>query len=362
VLKRTPLFEVHKNLGAKIVEFAGWQMPVQYSSIIEEHNAVRKGAGLFDVSHMGRIDVSGQDSTNFVQKLITNDVSKLVEKQALYTPMCYESGTIVDDLMVYKLNEGRFIIVVNASNISKDFKWMEKNREGNVELKDISREMSMLALQGPKSEEVLQKLTYYGLSSLGHFRVDEMKLDEIDAIVSRTGYTGEDGFEIFVDAKYVEDIWKKILQAGKTEGVVPAGLGARDTLRLEAGLMLYGNDIDETTTPLEAPLNWTVKFYKDYFVGKKKLLEQKRKGIERKLVGFEMIGRGIPRHGYEIFVNNDKIGDVTSGTFSPTFRKGIGMGYVDVRFKKVNTKIKIQIRDKLCSANIVKMPLYRRLK
>lgn len=359
--KRTPLFEAHKKSGARFVEFFGWEMPIQYTSIIEEHNAVRNKAGLFDVSHMGRIDVSGPDSFDFVQKLITNDVSKLEKKQALYTPMCYESGTIVDDLIVYKLDDDHFLLVINASNREKDFEWMKKNEEGDMQLKNVSDEVGMIAFQGPNSEKVLQRLTDYDLSALKYFRIDDIELDGIKTMTARTGYTGEDGFEIYAADVEIKHIWNKILELGKEEGVVPVGLGARNTLRLEACMMLYGNDIDDTTTPLEAPLSWTVKLDKDHFIGKEKLLEQKEKGVKKKLVAFEMIDRGIPRHGYKIFAE-DEIGIVTSGTFSPTFKKNIGLGYVDIKFKEIGNEIKIHIRNNLCRAKIVKIPFYKRSK
>jgi len=359
MIKRTPLFEAHKKLGARIIEFFGWEMPVQYTSIIEEHNAVRNKAGLFDVSHMGRIDVSGPDSFDFVQKLITNDVSRIEKKQALYSPMCYESGTIIDDLIVYKLDGDHFLVVVNGSNREKDFEWMEKNKEGDMQLKNVSDEIGMIAFQGPIAEKVLQKITDYDLSSLKYFQIDDMELNGIKTMTARTGYTGEDGFEIYAADVEIKHIWNKILELGKDEGVVPVGLGARNTLRLEACMMLYGNDIDDTTTPLEAPLSWTVKFDKDNFIGKEKLLEQKEKGVKKKLVAFEMIDRGIPRHGYKIFVENE-IGIVTSGTFSPTLKKNIGLGYVDVKFKEIGNVIKIQIRNNLCRAKIVKIPFYKR--
>jgi len=362
VAKRTPLFEAHKKSGARFIEFFGWEMPVQYTSIIEEHNAVRNNAGLFDTCHMGRIDVSGSDSLNFLQKPVPNNVSKLEKKQGLYTQMCYESGMIVDDIIIYKLDDDHFFVVVNGANREKDFKWMKKNKEGDVQLKDVSDELGMIAFQGPKSEKVLQKLTDYDLSKLKYFWIDDVEIDGIKTRAARTGYTGEDGFEIYTVADKIELIWNKILQLGKSEGVVPVGLGARDTLRLEACYMLYGNDIDDTTTPLEAPLSWTVKFDKGDFIGKEKLLEQKEKGVKKKFVGFEMIDRGIPRHGYKIFVDNKEIGHVTSGTFSPTLKKNIGLGYVDVKFKEIGKEINVQIRNNLYRAKIVMIPFYRRSK
>ncbi len=361
-IMRTPLFEAQRELGAHFIEFAGWEMPVHYTSIIEEHNAVRDSAGLFDVSHLGRIDVSGSDATAFIQKLITNDASQLAKKQALYTLMCYESGTIIDDLLVYRLDDGHFMLVANALNTKKDFEWMKtkKRDEEDVQLKDVTNKLATIALQGPNSEKVLQKLTDYDLSELKKFWADEMELGGIKVMTSRTGYTGEDGFEIYSRADEIERIWSKILQLGKSEGIVPVGLGARDTLRLEACYVLYGNDIDETTTPLEAPLSWAVKFGKDCFIGKEKLLGQKEKGVKKKLVGFEMIERGVPRRGYKIFVNNDEVGYVTSGTFSPTLKKNIGMGYVVIEHREVGKEIKIQIRNNFCNARIVRTPFYKR--
>ncbi len=281
-LKRTPLYRVHQDLGAKLVPFGGWEMPVQYSGIIEEHNAVRNAVGLFDVSHMGEVYATGPHAFAFVQRLVTNDVSRLAEGQILYSPMCYEHGGIVDDLLVYKFNDEKFLIVVNASNIDKDFKWMKEHSMG-AELRDHSIEVAELALQGPLAEKVLQMLTQFGLASLKTFYFAEMEISGVKCIVSRTGYTGEDGFEIYFKAIEAERLWQECMDAGTEFGIKPCGLGARDSLRLEAGLMLYGNDMSENVTPLEAPLKWTVKLDKPDFIGKKALLE---KPLTRKLVGF----------------------------------------------------------------------------
>jgi len=357
---KTPLFEYHKTLGAYFIDFHGWEMPVRYSSIIKEHNAVRNASGLFDVSHMGKIEVMGWKAFDFIQKIVTNDISKLARNQALYTLMCYESGTIVDDLLVYKLDDDRFFLTVNALSKEKDLEWMRRNSETGVYIKDLTDELAIIAIQGPKSERILQKLLDYNLEGLDFFQIDEMRLDNVKIMVSRTGYTGEDGFEIYSAPDKIERVWERILQEGKDEGISPAGLGARDTLRLEAGYVLYGNDIDETTTPLEARLSWAVNFDKKDFIGKKKLQEQREKGVRKRLVGFEMIDRAIPRHGYKIFVGKDSVGYVTSGSFSPSLQKDIGLGYVSNEYTKSGEQIKIQIRNNQCLARIIKTPFYRR--
>jgi aminomethyltransferase len=361
-VKRTPLFEAHKKLGARFIEFFGWEMPVQYTTIIQEHNSVRNNAGLFDTCHMGRLEVYGPGSLNFLQKLVPNDVSKLEKRQALYTPMCYENGTIVDDLIIYKLDDDHFFVVVNGANKEKDLEWMEKHKQADVKIKNVSNDFGMIAFQGPKAQKVLQKLTGYDLSQLKYFWIDHIKIDNIKTMTARTGYTGEDGFEIYPPIDKTEHIWNKILEMGKDEGSVPIGLGARNTLRIEPCYMLYGNDIDDTTTPLEAPLAWTVKFHKVNFIGREKLLKQSKKGVEKTFIGFEMIDRGIPRHNYKIFVDVKEVGHVTSGTFSPTLKKNIGLGYIDVKYKEIGNEIKIQIRDNFYRARIVKIPFYRREK
>ncbi|HLC68601.1 MAG TPA: glycine cleavage system aminomethyltransferase GcvT, partial [Candidatus Bilamarchaeaceae archaeon] len=323
-LKRTPLYDIHESLGAKLVPFGGWEMPVQYTGIIDEHNAVRNAVGLFDVSHMGEVYATGEKAFPFVQNLITNDVSKISDGQILYSPMCYEHGGIVDDLLVYKFSEDKFLIVVNASNIEKDFQWMQQHSEG-ANVQNHSVDIAEVALQGPKAEATLQKSTESDLSRLKPFHFIDTDIAGINCLVSRTGYTGEDGFEIYFQAIQAEKIWNAVMEAGKEFGIKPCGLGARDSLRLESGLMLYGNDITQDVTPLEAPLKWTVKMEKENFIGKKALLE---KPIKRKLVGFELLERAVPRHGNEVYINGEKFDYVTSGIFSPTLQKPIGLAFV----------------------------------
>ena len=365
MLKKTPLFETHKRLGAKIIGFGPWLMPLYYTSILDEHNTVRNRVGLFDISHMGEFTVKGKDALLFLQRLITNDVSGLSNNQALYTPMCTKTGIIIDDLLVYKFGDEYFMLVVNAANIDKDYRWIERIARafgGGVELDNISNEISLLALQGPESEEVLQKITDLNLSRMKSYWFQEGTIEKTRVTVSRTGYTGEKGFEIYLKPEYAPGVWNKILEIGKGAGIKPVGLGARDTLRLECAMLLYGNDIDETRTPLETNIAWTVKFDKEDFIGRKALLRQRGEGIRERLVGFELLERGIPRHDCSIFKDKEKIGRVTSGSFSPTLKKGIGLGYVKAHFIEVETEIQIQIREKLAKARVVKIPFYRREK
>jgi aminomethyltransferase len=362
-LKRTPLFPVYKEYGGKTIDFGGWELPVQYTSILEEHEAVRTRAGLFDVSHMGEITVKGNDALANIQKWITNDASKLSVNQALYSPMCYENGGCVDDLLVYKRDENDYLIVVNAANIEKDYDWMLKHSFGDVEISNISSQVAQLALQGPLAEKILQKLTDFHLPDIKYywFRQD-VPVAGIPALVSRTGYTGEDGFELYVDKDLAIDLWQKILEAGKEEGVVPVGLGARDTLRFEARLPLYGQEINETITPIEAGLGFFVKLDKGDFIGRDVLAKQKEEGAPRKLVGFEMIERGIPRTHYEVQVEGKRIGEVTSGTFSPTLKKNIGLAILSAEHAQLGNELDILIRNKRVKAVIVPTPFYKRKK
>jgi len=354
-LKRTPLYDIHESLGAKLVPFGGWEMPVQYTGIIDEHNAVRNAVGLFDVSHMGEVYATGEKAFPFVQNLITNDVSKISDGQILYSPMCYEHGGIVDDLLVYKFSEDKFLIVVNASNIEKDFQWMQQHSEG-ANVQNHSVDIAEVALQGPKAEATLQKSTESDLSRLKPFHFIDTDIAGINCLVSRTGYTGEDGFEIYFQAIQAEKIWNAVMEAGKEFGIKPCGLGARDSLRLESGLMLYGNDITQDVTPLEAPLKWTVKMEKENFIGKKALLE---KPIKRKLVGFELLERAVPRHGNEVYINGEKFDYVTSGIFSPTLQKPIGLAFVPMDLT-LGSEIEIKIRDKLIPARTCSHRFYER--
>jgi len=363
MLKKTSLFEIHKRLGAKIIEFGPWLMPLYYTSIIDEHNTVRNKVGLFDVSHMGEFSIRGKNALAFIQRLITNDTSHLSNNQALYTPMCNNKGTIIDDLLIYKFSDQHFMLIVNASNIEKDYRWIEevaRKFNKDIILRNISDETSLLALQGPKAEGILQKITDLDLSQIKYYWFKEEKVTGVQAIVSRTGYTGEDGFEIYIKPEYASRVWSRLLEIGKEEGIRPVGLGARDTLRLECALLLYGNDMDETKTPLETNIARTVKFDKEDFIGKEALLKQKEEGIKQRLVGFELLERGVPRHNYPILKDKERIGMVTSGSFSPTLRKGIGLGYVKTDQAKEGTEIQIQIREKSTKARIVKIPFYKR--
>lgn len=363
-LKRTPLYPLYAKYGAKTIDFGGWELPVQFSSIIEEHEAVRNRAGLFDVSHMGEVTIKGPDALKLIQYLITNDASKLEIGQAIYSPMCYPDGGIVDDLLVYRLGEEAYLLVINASNIEKDVEWIEKHAEGNVEIKNISNETAQLALQGPLAEQILQKLTDQPLHEIGFFRFKEnISIDGIKALVSRTGYTGEDGFEIYCDPSDAGALWEKLLAAGKEEGILPCGLGARDTLRFEAKLPLYGQELSPEISPLEAGLGLWVKLDKESdFIGKEVLREQKQNGVPRKLVGIEMIDRGIPRHGYPVFIGEEEIGAVTTGTQSPTLKKNVGLALMKSEYAKEGQEVEVVIRSKQLRAVVVKTPFYRRAK
>ncbi|WNF32105.1 glycine cleavage system aminomethyltransferase GcvT [Aeribacillus composti] len=361
-LKRTPLFEVYKQYRAKTINFGGWELPVQFTSIKEEHYAVRTNAGLFDVSHMGEIIVKGKDSLQFLQKILTNDVSKLRDGKAQYTIMCYEDGGCVDDLIVYRLNEEKYLLVVNAANIQKDFQWLMSQKHGDVELQNISESCALLALQGQKAEKVLQTLTDVHLSELKFFEfIESAEIAGKKALIARTGYTGEDGFEIYCQSEDAVYLWEKILQAGDKEKVVPCGLGARDTLRLEAALPLYGQDLSEDITPIEAGVGFAVKLTKkENFIGKDVLQIQKEQGVSRLAVGLEMIEKGIPRSGYKLFSGNQQIGVVTSGTHSPTLNKSIGIALVKKEFSEIGNEIEVEVRTKRLKARVVPTPFYKR--
>ncbi len=357
MMKRTPFYEIHLELGAKIAPFAGFEMPIHYEGIITEHKRVRESVGIFDVSHMGEFKVSGKDALKFLQKVTVNDVSKLAPGRAQYSAMCYENGGIVDDLLVYNLGD-YYMVVVNASNIEKDFEWMQRHIEGDVKLENISDEVALLAVQGPNSLLTLQKLTDVDLKQIKYYHFVRGKLADVEMIISRTGYTGELGFELYFDAKpeLCRRVWSAIMEAGKEFNIGPVGLGARDTLRTEMGYMLYGNDIDGDTNPLEAGLDWIVKFDKGDFIGKESLLKVKSEGLKRKLVGFVIDGRVPPRHGQEIFKDGEKIGFVTSGTFSPILERGIGLGYVDIKFAKPGERITISSHGRNLEGTTVNLP------
>ena len=333
-LKRTPLFDSYSKYGGKTIDFGGWELPVQFSSIKEEHDAVRNRAGLFDVSHMGEIFVEGADSLHFLQKLLTNDVSKIAIGGAQYSAMCYENGGVVDDLLTYRLDENQYLLCVNASNIEKDFEWMKQNIEGEVSVINKSDEFGQLALQGPLAQEVLQTLTSTDLSEIGYFKFkNSVVVGGFDVIVSRSGYTGEDGFEIYGTPEAIISLWDQILQAGEAQGVIPTGLGARDTLRFEACLPLYGQELSQDISPLEAGIGFAVKLQKEVdFNGKQALIAQKEAGLPRKLVGVEMIDKGIPRHGYKVKKDGVEIGEITTGTQSPMTKRNIGLALIDAKF------------------------------
>ena len=364
-LHRTPLFEVYKEYGGKTIDFGGWELPVQFSSIKEEHEAVRTKAGLFDVSHMGEVEVKGKDSLPFLQKMMTNDISKIKNGSAQYTAMCYENGGTVDDLLVYKMEEHHYLLVVNASNIEKDYKWLEDHVEGDVILDNLSEKTAQLALQGPLAEQVLQKLAgNTDLSQIGFFKFQqEVILNNKKALVSRTGYTGEDGFEVYCDAADAVDLWKAILKAGEQDGVLPCGLGARDTLRFESVLALYGQELSPEITPLEAGIAFAVKLNKEAdFIGKEALRKQKETGLTRKLAGIEMIDRGIPRHGYPVYKGEELIGEVTTGTQSPTLKRNIGLALIKTEYAGLESKVEVEIRGKRLKASVVPTPFYKREK
>ncbi len=386
---KTPLFDIHQKLGAKVVDFAGWEMPVQYSGILDEHQAVRNKAGLFDVSHMGEFRITGKDALVNLQYLVTNNVARLKVGQVIYTPMCNFNGGIIDDLLIYCLSDEEYMMVVNASNIAKDYKWIAKNITGDIKFKNISSDYSLLALQGPQSKNILSKLTEIDLDSIAYYSFKEGKLADIEAIISRTGYTGELGYELYCNPDNCLKLWKKIMQVGKEYDILPVGLGARDTLRLEKSYCLYGNDIDQTRHPLEAGLSWTVHFAKGDFIGRENLLEFKEKGYKQRLVGFKLIGRGVPRQGYQIVIegksnidnkknlnhnkvkdnhnkqsdietlkkNNIKvIGKVTSGSYSPTLKENIGLAYIDKQYANVGQDVRVMIRNRPIKAVVVKTP------
>jgi len=364
--KKTHLYDFHKQ-NAKMTLFAGFEMPLWYRGIIPEHLAVRNSVGIFDITHMGRAIITGPEAEKFLNYVSTNDVSKLTPLSAQYSTLCNEKGGIKDDFVVSKLEKDRFLMVYNASNRTKDYEWLTLHaKKFDVKVEDVSDNIAMFAVQGPKAEETLQKISTEDLSQIGRFKCGWTKLADIEVFLSRTGYTGEDGFEIFVwnspisNPEKAVKVWNSILEAGREFGIEPCGLGARDTLRLEAGMCLYGNDINEATTPLEARISFVVKFDKDEFIGKEALLRQKEEGLKRRRIGIKMLERGIPRRGYGIYKNGEKIGEITSGTFSPFLEKGIGMGYVKIEYDNEGEKVTVDIRGKQLKAEIIKLPFYQR--
>ena len=360
-MKKTRLYETHKKLKAKMIDFFGWQMPLEYSGIIDEHMAVRTAAGLFDVSHMGEIVIRGEQSLDFVQHLTPNNAARLTPGNAQYSALTTPQGTFVDDLLVYCLNEGEYLLVVNAANSEKDFAWiLDHKRDFDVVVENVSENYSQLALQGPLALEIMRTLTDVNLEEMKPFRGTWGRIAGEEALISRTGYTGEDGFEVYTLSDRPEIIHDAVMEKGRSHGILPIGLGARDTLRLEAALMLYGNDIDETTTVLEAGLGWLIKFKKGIFLGSETLLRQKEDGIERKIVGFEIIGRGIARPHFPVHISGDKVSEVTSGSYSPFLKKNIGLTYLPVDFVEEGTDIDIEIRGRLVPAKVIALPFYTR--
>ena len=363
-LKRTPLYPVYQELGAKTVDFGGFEMPVQFSGIIAEHEAVRTAAGLFDVSHMGEFSVQGTRAKGFIRRLVTNDVTKLEPGMAMYSPMTYPDGGTVDDLLVYCVSPEEFTIVVNASNIDKDFAWMQAQMQSGEDVTLINRssEIALLALQGPNAEKILQPLVDVDLSQISFYRFTSSRIDGTEGIVSRTGYTGEDGFELYVPSAGAITLWHALMESGSAMGLIPCGLGARDTLRLEAKLPLYGHELTDTITPLEAGLSMFVKLESGDFIGRDALLAQKTDGVKRKIVGLKMIDKGIPRAGYTVLSADKEVGTVTSGTMSPTLKYPIALAIVDSDCAQIGAKLMIDVRGKRLAAEVVKTPFYRRKK
>ncbi len=363
--KKTPLNSAHRRMGGRMIDFGGWDMPVQYpAGTIEEHLRTRKHAGLFDVSHMGEIDVRGADSIAFINSITSNDASKLIDGQAQYSVLTTPRGTVIDDLLVYRFAADQLTLVVNAGTTIKDWDWITSQpRHESVKLKNVSSEYCQLALQGPDALQILQKLTDLPLEEIKYYHFDQGKVDGVPAVVSRTGYTGEDGFEVYAAADKAEQLWDKILDAGNTgspEGVLPCGLAARNTLRLEAAMALYGHEIDETTTLLEANLGWICKLNKGNFVGREALARQKEEGVRRRLVGFEITERGVARDLHEVVIDGAKVGRVTSGSPAPFLKKNIGLAYVPAEFSGEGRQIHIYVRGRLVAAQIVKTPCYKR--
>ncbi len=359
-MKNTALTHIHEALGAKIVSFAGYNMPVQYEGINIEHETVRNGVGVFDVSHMGEFLITGPNALALIQKVCSNDASKLFDGKAQYSCFPNNEGGIVDDLIIYRLNEEKYVLVVNASNIQKDWDWISSHNDVGAEMRDLSDNFSLLAIQGPKAAEAMQSLTSVDLENMKYYTFEVADFAGIEnVIISATGYTGSGGFEIYCKNSEVEKVWNKVMEAGVSYGIKPIGLAARDTLRLEMGFCLYGNDINDTTSPIEAGLGWITKFAKE-FTNSENLKKQKEQGTERRLIAFELDERGIPRQGYDIVDGNgNKIGEVTSGTMSPSLKKGIGLGYVPTIFKAIDSKIYIQIRKNKVPATVVKLPFYK---
>ncbi len=356
VAKKTPLYDEHVKLGGKIVDYAGWLLPVQYEGLIPEHNAVRNEAGIFDVSHMGEVVIKGKEAEAYLDYLLTNDISKMEDNQIVYTFMCYPDGGVVDDLLVYKYNGEEYVLVVNAANVDKDFKWMIDNKKDfNIIIENISDKVGEVALQGPEAQNILQKLTKTDLSAIEVFHLKRnVDIAGVNCMISRTGYTGEDGFEIYTSEEGIVTVWNKLLEVGKENGLKPTGLGCRDTLRFEASLPLYGHEISREVNPLEGGFKFFVKLNKEAdFIGKDALNKQWEAGLTRKVAGFEMVGRGIPREEYEVYKDGEKIGYVTTGYMSPTLKKSIGNALIDIDQTKIDNEIDVMIRNKPVKAKII---------
>jgi aminomethyltransferase len=363
-LKKTPLNARHRSFGARMVEFGGWDMPVEYAGLVSEHMAVRTAAGLFDVSHMGQIEIAGKDALKAVQHITSNDAGKLAVNQIQYSALTTPQGTFVDDVLTYKLTDEHFMLVVNAGNIMKDFQWITEQIAGigDAVAVNTSSRNALIAIQGPAARDILQPLTGANLDDLKYYWFTTGEVANVRVTISRTGYTGEDGFEVFVPPASAERVWDAILGAGAPHGLVPAGLGARDTLRLEAAMRLYGNDMDETTTVVEADLGWIVGWKKEAFLGSDVLKRQKAEGTARKLVGFEVLDRAIARHGHEVYIDGQKAGVVTSGTQTPFVKKAIGMAYLPSASTAPGTPFEIDVRGRMVKAQVVPMPFYKRAK
>jgi aminomethyltransferase len=361
-LKRTALNSLHKTLGAKMVEFGGWEMPIEYSGIIQEHLAVRRAAGLFDVSHMGELEVKGPRALSLLQRITSNDASRLKDFQAQYSALMHPKGSAVDDCVVHRLGEGHYFLCVNAANTDRDFDWIIEHNPVGAEVRNISGEYSQLALQGPRAPEIISKVTDTAVAGLNYYWFCRSRCCGVEGLLARTGYTGEDGFEFYFPPAESQKVWNTLIEAGQPEGLLPAGLGARNTLRLEAGYPLYGHELDEETTLLEANLGWIAKLEKGEFIGRDVLLEQRARGPRKKLVGFEMTSPGIARDGYRVYVEGKIAGGVTSGSYAPFLKKNIGMAYISPSLAEVGRGIQVEIRGQRAGARIVPLPFYRRPK
>ncbi|MFZ5633131.1 MAG: glycine cleavage system aminomethyltransferase GcvT [Bacillota bacterium] len=360
-LKKTPLYEVHVAAGARMVPFGGWMMPVQYRDILEEHRAVRERAGLFDVSHMGEIIIRGPQAESLIQGLVTNDISAMEDGQVIYSPMCNQGGGVIDDLLVYRLEAGHYMLVVNAANTAGDLAWIKNQAAGKVEVSDVTGRTALLALQGPRAVEVLRPLARFNPDALGYYRFTRGRVAGMECIVSRTGYTGEDGFELYLDAADGVKLWQALMESGENTGLVPAGLGARDTLRFEASMPLYGQELDDKTTPLEAGLGRFVMPEKGPFVGREALRKQREEGLSRKLAGLSMLDRGVPRAHYPVIIGEETAGVVTSGGYAPTLDAYLAMAYVPPGVN-AGDKVAVLIRGKKCGARVTPLPFYKRRK